>query len=111
MSGATALSSSIVGSRFSANWCSVNPPTTRTHCGGGVTATCRFNMSMASAERAHAVPAELHVEVQTTADDVQVVVDQPRQDAAPFQIDDLGRRSGQLHDLAVAPADRDRRHP
>jgi hypothetical protein len=35
VSGATALSSSIVGS-FSANWCSVKPPTTRTHCGVGV---------------------------------------------------------------------------
>ena len=49
VSGATALSSSIVGRRFSANWCSVKPPTTRTHCGGGVTATCRFSMFIASA--------------------------------------------------------------
>ena len=39
----------MVGSRFSANWCSVKPPTTRTHCGGGVTATWRFSMLMASA--------------------------------------------------------------
>ena len=56
-------------------------------------------------QRAHPVPAELHVEVEPAADDVKVIVDQPRQDAAPFQIDDLGRRPGQLHDLAVV-ADR-----
>ena len=37
VSGATALISSSVGRRFSANWCSVKPPTTRTHCGAGVT--------------------------------------------------------------------------
>ena len=39
----------MVGNRFSANWCSVNPPTTRTHCGGGVIATCFFSMAIASA--------------------------------------------------------------
>ena len=33
-----ALSSASVGSRRSANWYSVQPPTTRTHCGGGVIA-------------------------------------------------------------------------
>jgi len=38
VSGATAFNSSIVGRRFSANWCSVKPPTTRTHCGAGVRA-------------------------------------------------------------------------
>ncbi|CAG2415788.1 hypothetical protein BCCR75715_01364 [Burkholderia sola] len=49
VSGATALSSSIVGSRFSTNWCSVKPPTTRTHCGAGVIATCCLSISIASA--------------------------------------------------------------
>ena len=39
-------------------------------------------------ERAHAVPAQLHVEVQAAANDVQVVVDQARQDAPALQIDD-----------------------
>src|SRR5580704_16111633 len=39
----------MVGSLFSANWCSVTPPTTRTHCGGGVIATCRLSMAIASA--------------------------------------------------------------
>ena len=33
-------------------------------------------------ERAHAVPAQLHVEVQAAANDVQMVVDQAGQDAA-----------------------------
>ncbi len=32
VSGAAALISSSVGSRFSANWCSVKPPTIRTQC-------------------------------------------------------------------------------
>src|SRR5713101_6420044 len=49
VSGATALISSSVGNRFSSNWCSVKPPTTRTHWGGGVTAICRFSISIASA--------------------------------------------------------------
>ena len=87
VSGATALSSSIVGSRFSANWCSVKPPTTRTHCGGGVTATCRFSMRHGVGEAAHAVPAQLHVVVQPAADDVQVVVDQARHDAPALEVD------------------------
>ena len=49
VSGATALISSRVGRRFSANWCSVKPPTTRTHCGAGVIATCRLSIPIASA--------------------------------------------------------------
>jgi hypothetical protein len=49
VSGAAAFSSSRVGRRFSANWCSVKPPTTRTHCGGGVRATCSRSMRMPSA--------------------------------------------------------------
>ena len=40
---------------------------------------------------AHAVPAQLHVEVQPAADDVQVVIDQAGQNAPALQIDDLGR--------------------
>ena len=49
VSGAAALISSSVGRRFSANWCSVKPPTTRTHCGAGVRATCALSMRIASA--------------------------------------------------------------
>ncbi|MNU79970.1 hypothetical protein D3C71_695890 [compost metagenome] len=49
VSGATAFSSASVGRRFSTNWCSVKPPTTRTHCGAGVIATWRLSMPMASA--------------------------------------------------------------
>ena len=103
MSGATALSSSSVGSRFSANWCSVKPPTTRTHCGGGVIATWRFSMAMASASAAHAVPAQLHVEVEPAADDVQVVVDQAGQHATALQVDDPCRGAGERHHVFVAP--------
>ena len=42
-------------------------------------------------ERAHAVPAQLHVEIQPAADDVKVVVDQSGQDAASLQVDDSRR--------------------
>ena len=49
VSGAAAFSSSRVGRRRSANCSSVKPPTTRTHCGAGVMATCWRNMRIASA--------------------------------------------------------------
>ena len=49
VSGAAALISSRVGRRFSTNWCSVKPPTTRTHWGGGVFWACFLSMAMASA--------------------------------------------------------------
>ena len=49
VSGAAAFSSPSVGRRLSANWSSVNPPTTRTHCGGGVRAACSFSIRIASA--------------------------------------------------------------
>ncbi len=49
VSGAAWLSSSSVGMRFSANWYSLKPPTTRTHCGGGVRAACARRRRMASA--------------------------------------------------------------
>ncbi len=39
-------------------------------------------------EAAHAVPAQLHVEVEPAADDVQVVVDQAGQHAAALEVDD-----------------------
>ena len=38
-------------------------------------------------EAAHAVPAQLHVEVEPAADDVQVVVDQAGHDAPPLEVD------------------------
>ena len=56
-------------------------------------------------QRPHAVPAQFHVEVQAAADDVKVIVDQPRQDATPLQVDDLGRGARQLHYVLVV-ADR-----
>ena len=52
-------------------------------------------------QAAHAVPAQLHVEVQAAADDVQMVVDQARQHAPAPQVDDAGARAGQGHDVVV----------
>jgi hypothetical protein len=49
VSGAASLTSASVGKRFSANWNSVNPPTTRTHCGAGVIIACRRSIDIASA--------------------------------------------------------------
>ena len=59
-------------------------------------------------ERAHAVPAQLHIEVQPTAHDVGVVVVEAGQHAPPLEIDDLRLRPGERHDLAVL-ADRQKR--
>ena len=53
-------------------------------------------------ERAHAVPAQLHVVVEAAADDVHVAVDQARDDAPPFEVDAAGLRPGELHDLMIA---------
>ena len=52
-------------------------------------------------ERPHAVPAQFHIEVEAAADDVEMIVDQPRQHAAALEVDDLRRRAGELHHLAV----------
>ena len=54
---------------------------------------------------AHAVPAQLHVEVQTATDDVEMVVDQAGKDAAPLQVDHSGIGPAMRHDL-VRTADR-----
>ena len=40
-------------------------------------------------EACHTIPAQLHVEVQAAANDVQVIVDQPRQHQPALEIDDL----------------------
>ena len=52
-------------------------------------------------EAAHAVPAQLQVEVEATANDVEMVVDEARQDAPALEVDDLGLRTCQRHHLAV----------
>jgi len=51
-------------------------------------AICRFNMCHGVGERAHAVPPQLHVEIETAADDVEVVVDQAGQHATSREVDD-----------------------
>ena len=57
-------------------------------------------------EAAHPVPAQLHVEIEPAADDVQVVIDQSRQNAAPFEIDDSRFAARQRHDVSLM-ADRE----
>ncbi len=106
MSGAAAFSSSMVGRRFSTNWCSVKPPTTRTHCGAGVRRYLVLEHAHGVCQRAHAVPAQFHVVVQAAPDDVHVAVDQPGNGPPAVQVDDLRLRAGQFHDvLARAHAD------
>jgi hypothetical protein len=48
VSGAASLISLRVGMRFSANWYSLKPPTTRTHWGAGVRQACSLSIFMAS---------------------------------------------------------------
>ncbi len=57
-------------------------------------------------ERAHAVPAQLHVVVQAATDHVAMVVGQARQRRAAAEVDHLRRTARERHDLRVA-ADRD----
>ena len=54
-------------------------------------------------EAAHTVPAQLHVEIEPAADDVQVVVDEAGQCATTFQIDDPRRSAGERHHVFIAP--------
>ena len=102
VSGAAALSSSSVGSRRSWNWCSVKPPTTRTHCGGGVRAACAFSIRHGVGEAAHAVPAQLHIVVEPAADDVHVAVDQARDHPPAAGVDHARAVARKPHDLALA---------
>src|SRR5207237_6505814 len=43
----------------------------------------------------------LHVEVEPATNDVEMVVDEARQDAPALEVDDLGLRTCQRHHLAV----------
>src|SRR2546427_13253155 len=52
-------------------------------------------------KRAHAVPAELHIEAETAADDVKMVVVQSWQDVASLEIDDSRCRAGKRQDIRV----------
>jgi hypothetical protein len=52
-------------------------------------------------ERAHAIPAQLHVEVEPATDDVEMIVDQSRKHALAFEVDHLCRRPRELHDLLI----------
>ncbi len=52
-------------------------------------------------ERAHAVPAQLHVVVQATADDVGMIVDEARKRGTSHEVDDLGLGPGQRYDVRV----------
>lgn len=52
-------------------------------------------------QRTDAVPAQLHVEVETAPHNVSMVVDQTRQYTFALEINDLCIRSGECHDVAV----------
>ncbi len=53
-------------------------------------------------ERTHAVPAQLHVEIEAAANDVKMIVDEPGKHAPAFQVDDPGLARGKRHDVRVA---------
>jgi hypothetical protein len=109
VSGATAFSSSSVGSRFSANWCSLKPPTTRTHCGGGVQRDLALEHAHRIGEALHAVPAQLHVEVESAADDVGMVVAQAGQHLPALEPDEL--RAGPARGTTSASLPTRRKRP
>jgi hypothetical protein len=52
-------------------------------------------------KRAHAVPAEFHVEVETAAYDVGMVIDQAGQYSLALEVNDFCVRPGKRHDVAV----------
>ena len=52
-------------------------------------------------KRADAVPAQLHVETESGADDVKVVVDQAWQDTASLEVDHPGCSTGKRHDVRL----------
>ena len=54
-------------------------------------------------QRAHAIPTQFHVEIEPAANDVQVVVDQARQDALALQVDNPGVFAGERHHLMIMP--------
>ena len=84
MSGATALISSRVGMRRSANWNSVQPPITLTHCGGGVRAGLLLQQAQRVRERRHAVPAQFQVVVEAAPDGMHVrIVETGNDGSAP----------------------------
>ena len=102
VSGETALTSSRVGMRRSANWNSLQPPTTRTHCGDGVRRACSRSVRQAG----HAVPAQLQVVVEPAADEVQVRIVQPGDDRSAARVDHLRLLPAQRQDVLLA-TDRD----
>lgn len=98
--GATAFSSSIVGRRFGELMLGEpthhpNPLRRRR------TVDLRLQHAHGVGQRANAVPAQFHVVVKTTPDDVHMTVDQSRDDAAAFQVDDLGAAAGQTHHVVA----------
>src|SRR5689334_14475008 len=53
-------------------------------------------------QRADPVPAQLHVEVESPANDVQVIVDKAWKDTARFEVDDAGLCPGKRHDVLIS---------
>jgi hypothetical protein len=52
-------------------------------------------------KRAHAVPAQLHVETESAANDVKVVVDQAWQDTTSLEVDHSGCGTGKRHHVSL----------
>ena len=54
-------------------------------------------------KRSHAIPAQFHVVVEPTADDVRVAVDQAGNDAATLEVNASRAGTGQAHDVLLGP--------
>jgi len=52
---------------------------------------------------AHAVPAQLHIEVETATNDMEMIIDQSGQYASCFKVDDLCSLIGERHHISIVP--------
>ena len=52
-------------------------------------------------QRPDAIPPQFHVEVESAANNVEMIINQPRQYKPSLQVDDLGGGPGELHHIAV----------
>jgi hypothetical protein len=86
--------------RFSANWNSFQPPTTRTHCGWRARGLV-LEHAQGVGHRRHAFPAQFQVVVQAAADQVQVRVVEAWDHRALFEVDDLRGGAFVGHGLGV----------
>jgi len=85
----------------------LRPPADHAHPLGRRRALCLLlQHTHGVGKRRHAIPTQLHIEVETTADYVEMAIIQARNDRAALQVDAAGRVRRKAHDF-IAGAGRD----